>query len=443
VLTQTRTGGKNCRCLGEKDRFVLPLVGLALNFLPDLVNLIAGDKAGSVAQKVSQAVVDVTGTADSAAAEAKLSGDAAAVSALRQKLAEIAVQELQLRNQEADKQREDLLATLKEMNANTEGARSMLGQLSSAKSPLAYTPLIVSIVVTAGFFFILAQLIYFGIPAPKGQSTSDDTVNILNIAIGVLGTAFATVVNFWLGSSSGSKDKDAQVLDLQAQNNTQTRQMFQTLQTVQQNHAQQTNVAIQALKDVAISGNPPAAVTDAAPAAPETDNFDRCVSVTLAQEGGFSADPNDPGGATNLGITRATLEAWRGKPVTPEDVRNLTKAEAVEIYRSNYWNPARCADLPDGVDLMVFDFAVNSGPRTAVKALQRSVGVTEDGSVGPNTLRAAKAAPAPDVIHAIGQRRLEFLRGLNTWADYGDGWTKRVNQVVSSALIMCNQAKVS
>src|SRR5690554_3967496 len=134
----------------------------------------------------------------------------------------------------------------------------------------------------------------------------------------------------------------------------------------------------------------------------------------LASEGGYVDHPSDPGGATNLGITHRTLAAWRGKPVTKQDVRNLTRAEALEIYKAQYWRTSGADRMPAGLDYAVFDYAVNSGPARAVKDLQRVLGVGVDGVVGAQTLAAIAARKAADLIRALCDRRRAFVRALNT-----------------------------
>jgi hypothetical protein len=122
---------------------------------------------------------------------------------------------------------------------------------------------------------------------------------------------------------------------------------------------------------------------------PDDDlRFAACLEEVLWHEGGYADNPRDPGGATNLGITIATLGEWRGRAVTKADVKALTREEAAAIYRARYWKRVRGDALPAGLDLAVFDFAVNSGPARAVKALQRELGVAQDGLVGPVTLGA-------------------------------------------------------
>ena len=96
--------------------------------------------------------------------------------------------------------------------------------------------------------------------------------------------------------------------------------------------------------------------------------FETCVDFTLRQEGGFSDDPRDPGGATNFGITQGVLCAWRHTKCSVADVRDLTETEAASIYGALYWNPVRGDCLPSGIDLMVFDMGVNAGVRRAAIA---------------------------------------------------------------------------
>lgn len=165
-------------------------------------------------------------------------------------------------------------------------------------------------------------------------------------------------------------------------------------------------------------------------------NWDACLAFVLAAEGGYVDDPMDPGGATNLGITLQVLSIWRHTAVTKADVQALTRNEAGAIYRANYWNAERCSDLPAGVDLMVFDAAVNMGIGRAAKFLQTVVGVTADGSIGPQTV-AATAAKAPvDVVNGLAAARLLFYQGLPTFDHFGHGWTARVNNAKAHALQM-------
>lgn len=176
----------------------------------------------------------------------------------------------------------------------------------------------------------------------------------------------------------------------------------------------------------------PASLSDAA-----STRFHACVAEVLGHEGGYVYHPRDPGGCTNFGITRATLEAWRRAPVACADVRAMDVAEARAIYRAHYWNAVRGDDLPAGIDLCVFDAAVNSGRRRAAQWLQHVLGVGADGAIGPVTLGALRRVnDRRTLVHRLGDVRLAFLRDLDTWPDFGRGWTNRVRAVRAAALRM-------
>lgn len=173
------------------------------------------------------------------------------------------------------------------------------------------------------------------------------------------------------------------------------------------------------------------------------ESFGPALTCVLAQEGGYSDHPADPGGATMMGITLATLSAWRGVPATKADVRALTRDEVAAIYRANYWNAVSGDDLPAGLDLAVFDFAVNSGASRAIRALQRALGVTVDGLIGPETLAAAGARPPTETIKALSAARLGFLERLSTFAVFGRGWTRRVREIEAAAMKLALPPSVS
>jgi len=166
------------------------------------------------------------------------------------------------------------------------------------------------------------------------------------------------------------------------------------------------------------------------------ENFNRVMEGVFRHEGGFVDHPRDPGGATNMGITIGTLSAWRGRSVSPDDVRALTKSEAMQIYKRNYWDKVRGDDLPAGLDYVAMDGAVNSGPRRGAQWLQRALGVKDDGVIGPQTVAAARGADAASVINKALDKRMAFLRGLRTFDTFGRGWTRRVSEVRSEALGM-------
>ena len=187
--------------------------------------------------------------------------------------------------------------------------------------------------------------------------------------------------------------------------------------------------------------NWPASVSLPKPAALDSADarFARCVAITLAFEGGYVDHPSDPGGATNLGITITTLAAWRGRPVTKEDVRHLKRAEAEAIYRKKYWDAVRGDELPAGVDLAVWDYGVNSGPHRSIEALQEAVGTAQDGLLGVRTLAATRAMDAETVVSKVCAARLAFVLSLPTWPTFGRGWARRINEVRDKALAMARR----
>ncbi|AWC20851.1 putative Peptidoglycan domain protein [Aminobacter sp. MSH1] len=165
-------------------------------------------------------------------------------------------------------------------------------------------------------------------------------------------------------------------------------------------------------------------------------NFARALSLVLKHEGGWSDHPADPGGATMKGVTLANFRRYVKPNATKDDLRKITNEQGGPVYRRFYWDAVHGAELPDGVDYAVFDFAVNSEPGRAVKYLQGVVGVAEDGRIGPATLAAVRAKPHAAVIHDLCGRRMAFLRGLKTSGTFGKGWSSRVAGVRSEALKM-------
>jgi hypothetical protein len=282
---------------------------------------------------------------------------------------------------------------------------------------MAWIGPLLSIIVTVGFFAMLIALIVWRRDlegGPDGQSGF--VVHIFSVGVGTLAATFATVMNYWFGSSQSSRNKDAFIADLQ------TRQA-----------ASAASVA-PAAAPAAVPGPDPTATIPGSVSS-EAD-FAACVAFVLQQEGGFVDNPADPGGATKFGITLKTLEDWRREPLDVEAVKALTREEAVEIYRTRYWNAMRCGELPRGVDLMVFDCGVNAGPRRSILELQKAVGVAADGIIGPVTLGAVRAANPRALVARLSVLRLQFYQTLPTWPTFGRGWTNRVDAAQKAALQM-------
>ena len=167
------------------------------------------------------------------------------------------------------------------------------------------------------------------------------------------------------------------------------------------------------------------------------ENFDKAIEHTLKEEGGYVDNPKDPGGRTNLGVTQKVWEEWVGRESNEKEMRNLVKADVVPLYQRKYWNACRCSELPAGLDLCVFDTAVNSGPGRAVKLLQQCIGVPADGAIGPTTIAAVsqfKGSALLMLIEEYCSARQAYLISLPTFGTFGKGWTARVTRLKEAAI---------
>ena len=146
--------------------------------------------------------------------------------------------------------------------------------------------------------------------------------------------------------------------------------------------------------------------------------FDIAINRLLGNEGGYVNDPNDPGGETKWGISKRSYPNL--------DIASLTRDQAISIYRTDFWDKIDGDAMPPGVGFQLLDFAVNSGIQTAIRALQRALGVADDGVFGPVSLAALKAADPADTIMRLLAERLMFMSGLSGWANFGRGWARRI-----------------
>jgi lysozyme family protein len=162
-------------------------------------------------------------------------------------------------------------------------------------------------------------------------------------------------------------------------------------------------------------------------------NYEVCFPHILKEEGGFVNHPRDPGGMTNLGVTKAVYEAYVGHPVDEQTMRSLTPEIVKPLYKARYWDVCKCDDLPSGVDYAVMDLAVNSGPARAVKFLQEVVGAKVDGVLGPMTLDTVNKQMPTTTVLALCDRRRDFVRSLGTYDAFGNGWEKRISRVENIA----------
>jgi lysozyme family protein len=169
------------------------------------------------------------------------------------------------------------------------------------------------------------------------------------------------------------------------------------------------------------------------------ENFDNCLKMLLKHEGGYVNHPRDPGGETNLGVTRATYEQWVGRQVMDGEMKTLTVDDVAPIYKQNYWDKLRADELPSGVDWAVFDWGVNSGTGRSAKALQRIVGATPDGAIGPRTIASVKEMEPEKIVREMHRVRQAFYEGLKTFDAFGKGWTRRNSETLEQALHLLAQ----
>ena len=426
-----------------------PLIAIAAQIFPEILKVVAGDQGGSIAQQVVQAVQDITGAKTADEARQKVAADPKVAADLQVKLAEIALNsQIVVAQQQLQ---EDAIAA-----SSTSDARKNLAILAALDKPLSWTPSIISYIVIAGFFLIVF-LLMFGVLKPAASTTDTGQVTVIqivNICIGAIATAFATVIQFWLGSSLGSKNKDDALI--QAQKVAQAGTLVSTPATSQGDGTSDGG-------DDGSTSKPTKPGPDGGPSekgtgtsagqggpnkstslpTPAIDRFPDCVALTLAWEGGNDDDPRDRGGRTSRGITQDDWDEWRQSHAgLPSDVWSAPQDQIVAIYRQKYWNAMSCGQLPAGLDYCVFDYGVNSGIGRAAKVLQQFVGTTVDGEIGPLTIAAAAQADAALLVNKICDQRLAFLKGVGSWATFGVGWTRRVEGVRKQAAAMIGKPAV-
>lgn len=172
-------------------------------------------------------------------------------------------------------------------------------------------------------------------------------------------------------------------------------------------------------------------------------NFDTCLREVLRHEGGYVDHPKDPGGRTNLGVTQATYEDWVGHKVNEKIMRSLTVDHVKTLYKVKYWDAIHGDDLPLGLDLCVFDFAVNAGPNRAARYLQNMVGAKGDGDIGPYTLSLVtqfiRGSSRPHAVMVYQDIRREYYKLLKTFATFGKGWMRRVRDIEMVAVILAKK----
>lgn len=161
--------------------------------------------------------------------------------------------------------------------------------------------------------------------------------------------------------------------------------------------------------------------------------FDECFDVVLEHEGGYGDDPGDPGGPTKYGVALnedgPALTKLLGHAPTMDDIKNLTVAQAGEIFKQNYWDPMNISNIADYRDQMViFDMCVLRGLSGCAKTAQAVVGVNQDGVMGPETVAAInKMDPLKFCENFLNACQAHFNASSET--QFINGWTNRVNSL--------------
>ena len=163
------------------------------------------------------------------------------------------------------------------------------------------------------------------------------------------------------------------------------------------------------------------------------ENYETCLEMILHHEGGYVNHPKDPGGETNLGVTKRVYEDWGGD----KDMRDLTVEDVAPIYKKNYWDRMKCDQIPNGLDLCCFDFGVNAGTGRSAKYLQTMIGTVADGGIGPNTLKAVanyvEEVGLEQAVENFQEARQGYYEKLSTFDTFGKGWTRRVTETTELA----------
>jgi len=168
-------------------------------------------------------------------------------------------------------------------------------------------------------------------------------------------------------------------------------------------------------------------------------NFQKSLNYILQSEGLFVDNSADPGGATMKGITLDNYRIFKkNSHLTINDLKNISNADVHDIYLNNYWNPARCSDLPSGIDYCVFDFAINAGVGRSIKTIQKCVGADVDGVLGSITISLIKQANPTILINQFSNEKEAFYQNIvankPSQSVFLKGWLNRIDQVKQRAL---------
>lgn len=165
-------------------------------------------------------------------------------------------------------------------------------------------------------------------------------------------------------------------------------------------------------------------------------SFANAMQRLLDEEGGYSNNPMDHGGPTNHGITQHDLAVWRGKPVTAQDVKDMSVDEATAIYKAHYWDAINLPAIhSETLQEIIFNQGVLCGPQTVVMHLQRILMLKQDGKIGPVSLAAINAHPQPKVLAMqlmcdMQQRYVDIVLKNNSQIIFLHGWLRRTHAMM-------------
>ena len=176
-------------------------------------------------------------------------------------------------------------------------------------------------------------------------------------------------------------------------------------------------------------------------------NFKNAMMLVLKHEGGFQADKRDTGnsddghgnqGSTMLGVTAKVWANYTGAPAPIDIMKGLTHEMVLPLYKTEYWDRVKGDALHPALALCIFDFGVNAGTGRAAKFIQKIVGTTVDGGIGPNSLKMIDAYVdkhgIEDVVKTYQSDRQEYYEKLKHFKTFGRGWTRRVTETTEEAL---------
>ena len=166
------------------------------------------------------------------------------------------------------------------------------------------------------------------------------------------------------------------------------------------------------------------------------ENFEQSLKMLLHHEGGYVNHPEDPGGETNLGVTRAVYEQWVNRQVMDGEMKALTVKDVAPIYKTNYCDRIRGDDLPSGLDFAALDCAVNSGTGRPARVVQKYISAKQDGAIGSKTLALVAENDPAKMIQYLYEQRQKFYERLPHFDTFGKGWTRRNQETLKAAMEM-------